>query len=429
MQRVLSLDQAPPLAVPLRFFLTAPLFAIAAAALLLYHGPIVMHSRWLPSTLAATHLLTLGFLSMAMVGALLQILQVVAGVTIPRLRATASVVHVSLGAGTPLLAAGFMLGHAWLFQLAMIGLGTGFAWLLIAIAIGMRGCMHASASFFAMRLSLAGLAVTVTLGLAAASAFGWGIAVPMELLTNLHAGWGMLAWIGLLVVGVAYQVVPMFQVTEAYPKRTTRYLASILVGALVLWSISYGFGLGGALLPRILLGVAAAGFAWFGLVTIALIYRRKRPQWEATTWFWYLSLSSLLAAIALWALAQWYPALANASAYPLALGILILVGFAYSLVNGMLYKIVPFLIWYHLQEAMAPHRMKAPNVRQIIDDRVARLQFLAQALALVLLLAATVYPTLARAAGVVFGAAALLLLWLLARAALRYRDGLRRLPT
>ena len=32
----LSLDQAPPIGVPLRFFITAPLFAVAAALLLLW---------------------------------------------------------------------------------------------------------------------------------------------------------------------------------------------------------------------------------------------------------------------------------------------------------------------------------------------------------------------------------------------------------
>jgi hypothetical protein len=35
----LSLDQAPPIDIPARFFLTAPLFAIAAGLLLAWQGP------------------------------------------------------------------------------------------------------------------------------------------------------------------------------------------------------------------------------------------------------------------------------------------------------------------------------------------------------------------------------------------------------
>lgn len=58
----LSLDQAPGISTPLRFFLTAPLFAIVAAVLLLFTGPEILQDRWLPETLALTHLLTLGLL-------------------------------------------------------------------------------------------------------------------------------------------------------------------------------------------------------------------------------------------------------------------------------------------------------------------------------------------------------------------------------
>ena len=48
----LSLEQAPPFSVPLRFFLTAPWFLVLAAALILWEGPGIFASRWLPATLA-----------------------------------------------------------------------------------------------------------------------------------------------------------------------------------------------------------------------------------------------------------------------------------------------------------------------------------------------------------------------------------------
>ena len=62
----LSLEQAPPFNVPLRFFLTAPPFLLLAAGLLLWQGPDLFASRWLPATLALTHLLTLGFMAQVM---------------------------------------------------------------------------------------------------------------------------------------------------------------------------------------------------------------------------------------------------------------------------------------------------------------------------------------------------------------------------
>ena len=89
----LSLDQAPPISVPLRFFLTAPLFALSAALLLLWQGPDLFDSRWNPTTLAVTHLLTLGYLGIVMIGAILQMLPVVAGTPMRHPRRVAAVIH------------------------------------------------------------------------------------------------------------------------------------------------------------------------------------------------------------------------------------------------------------------------------------------------------------------------------------------------
>ena len=77
-QTGLSFEQAPPFSLPLRFFLTAPLFLLAAAVLIVL-APDALASRWTPQALALTHALTLGFLAMVMLGALMQMLPVVAG--------------------------------------------------------------------------------------------------------------------------------------------------------------------------------------------------------------------------------------------------------------------------------------------------------------------------------------------------------------
>ena len=64
----LQLTRSPPFSVPLRFFLTAPLFGIAAAALIAWGGGEALVGRWSPQVLAITHLLTLGFMAMVMIG-------------------------------------------------------------------------------------------------------------------------------------------------------------------------------------------------------------------------------------------------------------------------------------------------------------------------------------------------------------------------
>jgi hypothetical protein len=425
MQRVLSFEQTPPLSVPLRFFLSAPLFSLAAALVLLWHGDAGLSSRWNPATLALTHLLTLGFLGLCMIGATLQILPVIAGVEVPRPRPTANCVHLLLSIGAAMLAAGFVMMERWLFLGALMLLGSAFLVFLGACWLGLRGVESENATLDAVRLALLSLAGTLVLGMTLGSAFIWPVALPIQKLTDLHASWGLAGWVGLLVVAVAYQVVPMFQATEIYPRILTRWLARSVFAVLGLASLSTLLLPPEALMHRAASVAAALLYIAFGLVTWHRIRHRKRPKPEPTSFFWYAGLASLIAANLLFGLAQFLPMIKAHAAYPLCLGVLFIVGFAYSVVNGMLYKIVPFLIWYHLQDKLINTGRKAPNVRQVIPETAARGQFIAHAAALLLLLAAALWPAqLARAAALGFMASSFWLWLNLLRAARFYRTSL-----
>lgn len=397
MQRVLSFDDTPPLSAPLRFFLSAPLFSIVAATLLLVQGPDALTSRWSPYTLALTHLMTLGFLATSMVGALIQILPIVAGVQIPRPPLTAGVVHALLTAGTALLAAAFWQSQPLLFKLAVLALAVAFAWLFLACAIGLwqAHAPEATATVTAIRLAIAALLFTVILGTALGSALGWQLALPLVLLTNLHVLWGLLGWVGLLIIGVAFQVVPMFMVTPIYPRPITRWLATTLFLLLVLWSVcEVIFQAQPHWSADMFSALIALGFVGFASSTLILLWRRKRPKADATTLFWRTAMTSLLGCAALWMMPS------DAPSHSLTLGILFIVGVGYSAVNGMLYKIVPFLIWYHLQRNETGPRKQVPSIKTILPDSDAKKQFWCHLSALYLLVAATLWPTiLAHAAG------------------------------
>jgi hypothetical protein len=129
----LHLEQAPPLSIPLAFFLTAPFAVASAGAALFWSGSAALSSSWSPPTMAIAHLGTLGFLGMVMLGALYQMTPVVAGSPVPRVR-TAHAVHgllllgiaglvcgIARGAGAHVLAGVVALGFAFLLFLGPVG--------------------------------------------------------------------------------------------------------------------------------------------------------------------------------------------------------------------------------------------------------------------------------------------------------------------
>lgn len=420
MQRRLALERSAPLWLSMRFFVSAPLFALLAGALLLWQGPQLFASRWSPAALAATHLFTLGVLSMVISGALLQLLPVVAGVEIPRADLAAPAIHLLLCAGTLLLAAGFCWARPLLFQLALAPLVLALAWLPGACACGLWRARKGAGADGAdradgaapllggVRIALAALGASALLGAAMAAALAWPPNWPMALprLTELHLLWGLPGWIGVLVIAIAHQVIPMFQVTPLYPAGLTRALCRAILGLILAGCAAQLLGhWSAAPLRALLLGV----FVVFALVTLDLLRRRKRPGPDATTLFWRLAMASLLAIAALWF------APLEARARELLLGLLFLLGFAYSAVLGMLYKIVPFLLWQHWQEA--GFGKPVPGIRLIITEAAARTQFRSHLAALALLAAAVLWPApLARPAALAMLASTLYLACILWRA-------------
>ena len=360
----LRLDQAPPFSVPLRFFLTAPLFGAAAAVVALIAGPPILYSRWNTTLLAATHLLTLGFLTMVMVGALMQMLPVLAGSPLRRPRAVAAAVHVLLVIGTLALAASFFVPAAALRYSALAALGVGLAVFVVAAGASLLRA-QSNPSVAAMRLALAGLAVTVVLGLLLGSVQARAFLGLPLMVTDTHLVWGLVGWVALLVIGVAYQVVPMFQLTRAYPPWMRRWLVPTAFGALLLWTAaSSATTTFPVWLAQTAAAVMAAALATFAIVTVWLQTTRKRRLPDAAVRFWLLSMVSLLGSVTLWAVQ------ATGVAEDARLGLLaaawMIVGFAGSVIQGMLYKIVPFLAWLHLQARGESAAL--PNVKEFLPD-------------------------------------------------------------
>ncbi|MDA8363452.1 MAG: hypothetical protein M0Z84_06430 [Gammaproteobacteria bacterium] len=409
---VVSFEQAPPISVPMRFFLAAPLFGVAAALVVLFEGTGIWISRWSAGTLALTHLMTLGFLAMVMVGSLMQILPVVAGAPIRHVLIVSGTVHALLGLGTLALVDGFLFRHVRMLRLALMLLAAAFIVFVGAAADSLVRARNATITVRGMRYSIAALTVTVCLGLLLGGARAWQLRLAVPRITALHLVWGLMGWVGLLVVSVGFQVVPMFQTTPPYPRNLAAWLPGLTFATLSLWSLARWIGTGSVPARDVLAALASLlglGFALFAVTTLALQRRRRREMPDVTVRFWRIGMASLLGSVLIGWTALWNPG-AVPPPVELSWGILVIFGFGASVISGMLYKIVPFLVWLHLQ-ASAGGRGKLPNMKEIIPDRRAGIQLDLHVAALLLLTGAPWLPGLLTYPGAAALGLSNLLLW------------------
>jgi hypothetical protein len=162
---------------------------------------------------------------------------------------------------------------------------------------------------------------------------------------HTHAHAGVVGVFLLLIVGVSYRLVPMFTLSEIQHSR--RAAASV-------WTLNAGLLL--CLLtiplrtPWKLAGTALllVGFTLYALELCAIVRARKRRSldWGVRSFLTALCLLPLLGALA--CVLSWPILPLNAFTGQLEniYGFLGLVGVVSLAIMGMLYKIVPFLVWY-----------------------------------------------------------------------------------
>ena len=421
----LSLEQTPPLAVPLIFMLTAPFFPVLASLVTLLY-PEALGNRWDPALIAITHLLTLGFVVMVMVGALQQFFPVLVGVQLTKPLLFSRVLYFGIASGTLVLCSGFLMMLPVLIGVGALLLALSFLWLITRLLLSLLRSGASTNVTLGMKLALFSFLVTLLLGLYLAAGYALPQVTLQRSLTSLHLGWGLFGWVGLLIFTVSYQVVPMFQVTPKYPDQMIRWLAVIMFLNRVLISLVRVTDIIpdhiSATIVLLLEFVVCSGFTLYALMTLRLQQKRRRKVADVTMDYWRFGLSCLLIALVTIALAE--GAIVSFRGMDLLIGVLMIIGFTMSLITGMLYKIIPFLVWLHLTNVIDINtrwQMKIPNMKKIVPDRHARFQFRLHLVAVGLILSSVFFQEFVVAAAIAFMLSNLYLAFNLIRGAAVYR--------
>ena len=384
----LRYDRMPPLWVPLRAFLVAPFLGATAGVVLASAGSRTMDNRFTGELLGGLHLLTLGFLTLVMVGAIVQVLPVVTGMNVPFTALVGPLTQAGLVLGVPAMAWGLAQGSGPAAGVGAVVLGTGLGIFTASVLVGAWGARR-NVTGRAMALAVVSLVVVAGLGVSfLAGHAGWG---PLRRdLTDVHLGWALAGWIALLVIGVSFQVVPMFQVTPAYPRPMQEILPATLFASLVLWTVGRIQSVG----PIADLGVllVCALLTGYGGTTLWLQAHRRRKLRDVTTDCWRVGMVSLVVASLMVAAGTVGLLDLGETQMSITFGLVAVFGFGVSVVTGMLYKIVPFLSWLHLQNLLTESHLmgqvKIRNMRQLLPVTGPQNQFVAHLVAYAMLVAA-----------------------------------------
>ena len=387
----LRLDQAPVASLPRRFLLMVPLWGLLAGALLIVDGEVALRTRWNPATLALVHVFTLGVLGNAMFGSILQFLPAAAGVTLRGGVRLGRWLHGLFNLGVLLLVAGMHERWSVLLVIAAVLLPLAFATLALMVVPGLLKAAGQTSLHTGFAVAVGFALATAVLGGLLALGLGGCLGLPLSALTDVHASWGVLGWVVVLMATVARVVMPMFQGTGVVAEPAQAIWLASVTSMLV---VGAGWRMSGH--ENWLAGAMAVAVLLFAGSALWLQGRAPRLRRNPLVNSWRAGMIALaVAAVAL-------PVLPDGMfAGGLGLGLALPL-----LVTGMMLEIVPFIGWIELHRQCG-RGVQVPGVQRLLPDRDKHRVLLAQ-LPLLLLPAAVIWPSawLARGAGV-----ALLLAW------------------
>ncbi len=418
----LSFNALPPIHIPFRFFATAPLFMLAAALLIIFSGESLWFTRWHPNMLALTHCLTLGFIASIMMGALIQLLPVLGGIGFAKVNIVGPACHFLLVSGSSLLIANFIWPSTHLAFCAGVLLILGFSLFLFSALWVLSKKLSQGDTIKGIRLAIAALFIMLILALLLQSRqIEPSLITPNKVLTNLHAAWGLLAWVGLMIMSVSFQFIPMFHITRAFP----RFISKALPLSLFILLIISFYGL---IEPKFNPWVVSLALILNGIFALAMIWvlqQRKRTLADTTVNYWYLSAVSLLALNLFYFLPEslWPSAIINK--YELVLAFIFIYLFVISVIEGMLLKILAFLSYTHLQQrCLADFSALSllPNMLDFVNKKHGQYLFYSHIIAAISLLACIIKPQLYLIGGICMLVEFTLLLFIMLKAFNLYKQ-------
>ena len=350
----ISPEQGPKISVPFRFYLLAHINILLLICLIIFMFDVPSFDLIHHKTLILFHAFSIGFLLLIIFGSLFQMLPVVVGV----------VIQYSEFLSLSLIFLFYLIFFIF-YQYFTFFDHPGFFVLLLSLMILLLifyfiiplakkttkdniGFLLSIASFIISLILILFYFINLFINL---------IDLDLFHIIRIYAFVMFVGFIQQLIVTVSFQVIPMFYVSKPYPKYI-KYFLNYGYSVLILIIIFFQH--------RILLVLYVILNLIYIFFTSKVILERTRKIIDTTILFFGLGILLLL----IFSLALIFE---HFTENHLGKLILIFVGFILSFIYGMLYKIIPFLCWFHLQSTK--NRIMFDFLSKNKNHRISSIQF------------------------------------------------------
>lgn len=366
--KVANFKSAPKIHIPLRYFFFGLLSLETFGWLLAFNsGEILTQHHYTQHTVALTHLLVLGWLSSTMIGALMQLTPVALGARLYSHR-LACWTFWFLVVGVVGMVTSFWI---WNFRFLMwFGTSMTIAFSLFAYNLfrTLKTVVERDIVFYFVVTSIICLILTFFAGeyLMHDKVIQFS---PFHVLSAIHAHahLAVIGWFLLMIMGMSYRLLPMFLLTEI--QNPLRAWASyyVVVGSLPFLFI-------GILTQAAWIPFAACALS-FGVVIwmwelIVIIQSRRRPIMGNTLRFALCGLLHvpLVIAIGIWLSFDSKTFQLFNSQLQTGYALIALLGFMTTFTVAMLYKVIPFLVWYQIYPPLVGLE-KVPELKDLYSAK------------------------------------------------------------
>ncbi len=366
-----------------KYFIASILgFAVLSFVMFIYAG-LIKGYHFQPVLLGLTHIATLGWITMIIFGALFQLVPVVLQVKLYSEKLAEVQFWIYLSGLTGMVLSFFKFDTFYLTIFASL---VSLAMLLFIFNItasmmkvkewNITGTYIAAALFYLLLTVVAGIMMALNLYTP------YFKTNHLEYL-KLHAVLAFVGWVSMIIMGVSYKLIPMFSLSHGFSLNPARWVFGFINAGLILLIIEYH-------LPQrtIMLSSGAVLIAIGNLIFLYQVYlimhSRVRRILDVGLTYSMVSFGIMLIATLLGVFLVFENFLdpAYLSKLVLLYGYLILFGYFSLIIIGQMYKIVPFLVWFHkfsIKVGLEP----VPMLKDMFNENFAKIEFVLMNSALV----------------------------------------------